>query len=366
MNEGLYAVKDVYEKNIDKYEEIRANKGKLYIWGCGSVANGLLNELESRQIAVDGLFVDVPNYFVDPRVKEKGYPIVQLDDLLSEGSSFSVIIGHSKYELVGSIKKYSQIKNIWMLQPVTRPDIKISRDFFEENFDGFQKTYDMLSDDESQKNMIAYLKAKISDDASYVYDVFKGNESVFVNDIFNVSSEKCYLDAGAYNGKTMDEFIRDCPQYEKIAGIEVMPDVSDMLKEKYKDNPKVNIYNVGVSDHEGIDYFVFDDQSTCLANDKTKGNAVNVTTIDNICKELPQITTMKICIGGDTVNALLNGAKLMLQRDLPKLVIMVGVDTRALIDYIPQLDEITNGKYRYYLRFFSATTESLALYAVAK
>ncbi|MCM1048299.1 MAG: hypothetical protein NC433_07735 [Clostridiales bacterium] len=337
---------------------------KLYIWGVGSVANGVIRELEKRRISIEGCFVNVENYNLDSRIAAKELPIVRLDDLLLEGIDFSVIVGHSHYELVDMLKKYHQIKNIWCLNNVSRDDVCISPDFIKENINILEQNYEMLEDKISRKNMVAFLNSMLSGDNSWIYSSFKYATSYFDNDIITFSNEEVYLDLGAYNGESTKKFIEKCPDYKQIICVEVQTEMCKKLIDEYKENERITICNMGISDHEGEDYFCFDAQSTCLASHG--GIALPVTTVDALCRDIYRISMIKMCIG-NTIIPLLNGAKATLCSYTPKLIITAGVGNRALVDYIPKIEELSGGKkYSYYLRFTNPATECLVLYAVPK
>lgn len=354
--------KDYFKEIIDWKNSSSSNK--LYIWGSGSVANGVVRELEKRDINIDGCFVNVQNYNLDPRIAAKNLPIFLLDDLLSEGKDFSVIVGHSHYELIGTLEEYHQIKNVWCLDNVTRDDVVISSDFVTENINLLEQTFEMLEDELSRINMVAFLNTMLTGDNSWISSIFKNATSYFDNDIITLSDTEVYLDLGAYNGESTKSFIEKCPNYKQIICVEVQSDMCKKLMDEYTRNERVIVFNTGVSDHEGKDYFHFDGQSTRL----TIGgeDLVPVTTIDALCEQAAGISMIKMCIG-NTIIPLLNGAKKTLQSYVPKLIITAGIDSRALIDYVHKIEELSGGgKYLYYLRFTNATTECLILYAIPK
>ena len=365
----------LYEKlkfgSTDYFEEIRERRQKypkerLYIWGTGSVAAGVARRLADQGITVDGCFVNVKNYNTDSRIIALGLQVFLLDDLIKNGQSFCVIVGHSHYELAQELNQYPVISKTWCFTDIVRSDIEISDKFVIENIDQFENTYDRLSDLSSKQNMIAYLNAKLTKDASWILKDFDKSSTYFDNDVVNLTDHEVYLDLGAYDGSSIDEFIKNINNkgYEKyqIIAVEVQDEMVQLLSQKYSDNSRIHIICSGVSDHCGEDLFCFDDQSTCL--DPERGIVKKVTTVDDICKPYGHISVMKICIG-NTIIPLLSGAREIISRDIPKIVISAGIDKRALIDYIPYIDAIAGkGKYRFFLRFNNPMTESLVLFAI--
>ncbi len=365
----------LYEKlkfgSIDYFEEIKQRRQdfpreQLYIWGTGSVAAGVARQLTERRIKIDGCFVNVENYNTDSRIIDFGLRVFLLDDLINKGQPFCVVVGHSHYELAKELEQYPIITKTWCFTDIVRSDIEISNQFVIANMDQFQKTYDSLADSLSRQNMIAYLNAKLTKDASWILKDFIRTTTYFDNDVIDLLDNEIYLDLGAYDGSSIDEFIKDInnkgyEDYEIIA-VEVQNVMVQLLNEKYSDNSRIHIICSGVSDHCGEDLFCFDDQSTCLTSER--GIAKKVATVDEICKSYERVSVMKICIG-NTIIPLLSGAKETISRQLPKMVISAGIDKRALIDYIPYIKSIVGADtYSFFLRFNNPMTESLVLYAI--
>lgn len=353
---------NVYE-DIHKWQNMNPDKG-LYVWGTGSVALGVVKECSKHDIKLSGFFVNVTEFNLDPRIKSAKLPIYQLRELIGSGKEFSVIIGHSHYELITEIKNYTAIQKIWSFTDIVREDITITENFVRENSEGFQITFNAFADDLSKRNMIAYLNAKITGDYKYVFDVFDKPSSYFSNDVIKLADNEIYLDLGAYDGKSMAEFIEICPSFKKILAVEVLPQMCELLQDRFKMDHRIEIKNIGISDHIGIDYFNFDDQSTYLGDD-VSGTPVEVTTADTLCEGLSGISLIKICIG-NTIVPLIKGAARILSKDKPKLVIAAGIDNRALLDYVPLIDSVSGGGYQYYLRFTNAMTEAMVLYAIPR
>lgn len=356
-----------FGKRVNIFEDISdwqiKNPGKgLYVWGTGSVAVGVIKECVKHDIRLSGLFVNVTEFNLDSRIESLELPIFPLQKLIELGEKFSVIIGHSHYELITEIENYDLIQKIWSFTGVSREDIGVTEEFVKNNLEKLQITFHALADDLSRRNMIAYLNAKITGDNQYVNDIFDKPSTYFSNDVIELTDNEIYLDLGAYDGKSMAEFIETCPSFEKILAVEVLPQVCDSLQKKFKTDHRVEIKNIGISDHIGIDYFHFDDQSTCLSDDVSE-TPVEVLTVDALCKDLPGVSLIKVCIG-NTVVPLIKGAGKVLSKDKPKLVIAAGIDNQALLEYVPLIDSVSGGGYQYYLRFTNAMTEAMVLYVV--
>lgn len=346
---------------IKKWASLNPKK-KLYIWGTGSVAAGVARELIRSGVPADGCFVNVRDYNLDSRILKINLPIFLLDDLLRKQEHFSVVLGHSHYELTYQMEELDLVDNVWFLSGAVRDDDDITTDFLKENLPQFETTYQALADDLSRKNMAAYLNAKINHDDSWIIKDFQSPSTYFSNDVIHLKPKEVYLDLGSYDGKSLTEFLQVQQGDAKVIAVEVQPHMYQRLLEKWGNNDKIQIENIGISDHEGTERFRFDDQSTCISKDN--GESVLVTTVDALTASLPDVTILKICIG-NTILPILKGAGDTIRKHLPKMIISAGIDQRALIDYIPAINDIAgNRNYLYYLRFTNAVTECLTLYAI--
>ena len=274
-------------------------------------------------------------------------------------------MGHSHYELAKILKEYSNIENIWSLAMIVRPDISMSKDFIQNNIDNLNSTYSKLSDDESKQNMQDYLNVKLTRNGNYIVDNFDKPCTYFNNDVVSLSKNESYIDVGAYDGSSINEFIQKTNnRYNTILALEVMKNMYLRLKKDHNDS-RIKIVNTGISDHNGYDYLNFNDQSTCLSNNN-HGERVKVSTVDNMCDAYNvEPTIIKMCIG-NTIIPILDGSEKALT-SLPQMIITAGIDSFALIDYIPKIEDIVgNNKYDFYLRYTSAMAECLMLVAKPK
>lgn len=362
LSESLF-----FDRKKNPLEEIKEWKRnhpekKLYIWGTGSVAAGAARELIRSGIQTAGCFVNVNGYHLDSRIQNLNIPIFLLDDLLQKKEHFSVVMGHSHYELAYQMEELDLVEHVWFLSGAVRDDDDITADFLKENLSEFEEIYQMLADDLSRSNMSAYLNAKINCDDSWIVRDFSSPSTYFCNDVIHLGAKEVYLDLGSYDGRSLQEFLRVQHGFQKVLSVEVQPHMYEKLLEKWGGDDRIQIENIGISDHEGTDYFLFDDQSTCIS--KHNGEAVQVTTVDHLTADLADVTLLKICIG-NTILPILKGAENTIKSRLPKMIISAGIDQRALIDYIPFIEKAAGtGNYQYYLRFTNAATECLTLYAV--
>lgn len=146
----------------------------VFIWETGSVAVGVYKNLLKNAIEVDGFFYDTDNVIIDPRLDERKNDTYALKELLRKYDMFAVIIGHSRYEIASKVKDLDNVVKLWALTGVIRLGIEIDEEFIKENLHAYEYTYSKLADEKSKKNMISYLNAHLTNDASKILEEFGG------------------------------------------------------------------------------------------------------------------------------------------------------------------------------------------------
>ena len=358
--------KSVFDEIIDFYKG-SDNKIELWIWGTGSVAAGITKKLVNYpQIQVSGYFVDVNgDYYVDDRLNYKKSCIATLDELIEKGNRINVIVGHSKYQIISEIENINIINKIWILPALARQDDGIDYKYYIDHLPQFEKSSLLLTDNLSIENLHCYLNAKINKDELYLRDVEISD--YFDNDIFSLTDKELFIDLGAFRGDTTDLFIKKANNYQGIICFEILNNQYIELTNKYKDNSKITVSNLGLSDHNGIDYFIFDSQSSHIVEKKIENaNAVEVVTLDSYLEETHiNASLIKICIG-KSIMPILRGMSTILKKAKTRFIIHMGIDKSSLITVLDYINNISEEKYLFYLRFSAAMSECLILYAVPK
>lgn len=159
----------------------------------------------------------------------------------------------------------------------------------------------------------------------------------------NFDNDEVFCDCGAYDGDTLDDFLKYCPKYKQIIAFEPETANFEKLKKKYTDN-KITLINAGVYDKDGeVSFYVEENSGVSKITDGTQIDTTNnfatikVKTIDGL--NLEKVTFIKMDIEGAEFNAL-KGAKKTILRDKPKLAICIyhsDEDMLRIAEYIHEL-----------------------------
>lgn len=224
----------------------------------------------------------------------------------------------------------------------------------------FAKIHDMFTDDKSKDvfTKIIKLYKQGSFDFSRVC-----SDGMYFNNIFDFRDDEIFIDCGAYDGKTVVDFIFCVKgKYKKIYAFE--PDIANysLCRNNLADLQNVFLMNSGLSDSEGE--FWFDNrgtQSSKIVENYADGNFTKINTVklDSLISE--PVSFIKMDIEGAEYSAI-NGAAELIRKYKPKLAISVYHNDGDLIQ-IPSLLRKLVPEYKFYLRHHTTTYVDTVLYA---
>lgn len=238
---------------------------------------------------------------------------------------------------------------------------RISKEFFEKHKVDFNRVYKNLADEKSKESFVAYLMAKINEDAS----ALRGKIEIpqyFSGDFLQFSDREFLVDCGAYIGDSIQDFVRATNgKYDGIIAFE--PDkenvntlTSYVQEEKLKN---VEIYNKGAYDCATELHFNSDGILSKISD--SAEFTIQTDTIDNIVSD-HKVSFIKMDIEGSEMQAL-QGAKNVISRDHPTL----GISAYHKADDLYKIFDFANdlyGGYKYYFRLHKHLPIDAVFYAV--
>ncbi len=253
--------------------------------------------------------------------------------------------------------------------------LKWEKEFFFENTELFNQTYDMLRDDESKLTMRLYLEAATGTGFDKLYQECLLEEAYY-NAITCCLGIDTLIDCGAYDGDTVCSFISMYPEYRNIYAFE--PDDENVTKLKnLAQRAIINNFHIiakGVYSETGI--LSFSSEGTSSSHICENGNtSVRVMKLDDLSEseyEAGKIALdnhrimIKMDIEGCELEAL-KGAEGLIRRYNPCLAVCVYHKEEDMIR-IPQFINslVPDKTYDYYLRFHGRDLAELVFYAVPK
>ncbi len=325
----------------------------VVIYGMGDGADKLFACCEAFSVPVADVFAS------DEYVRGHefhGYRVLRYDEVCQKYNEFIILLAFAAFEdgLMEKITGYARKHQLYAPDlPLFGGEI-LTPSWLRDHADDIRKAYELLADDVSRKTFESVLRYKMGGDILILRSCETPREDVF-SDIFSFSQDETYLDLGAYNGDTVEEFCQlTGGNYRKIIAVEPDRKNYQKLTQRVEELHNVECVNVGVWDESGtLSFSGGGGRASCLTPDTSvvaetsKRYCVSVDTVDNIVGD-GDVTYIKMDVEGVEREALL-GARNTLCRCKPKLAVSAYHRTDDFVKLLLLINEL-NPNYRLYLR----------------
>lgn len=286
--------------------------------------------------------------------------MLSFNELNSKFKSYNVVIGFYEYGRAKEII-YSEAFKSKGIIAFWDDFEKFDYNYVKDNIEKFKETYNLLEDELSKKIYFSYIKARLSKIPNDLVQ-FCSKPQYFC-EFMNIGQNEIFVDCGAYDGDTLKNFFDiEHGKYNKIYAFEPESNNYDELLKNTCNIHSVNLINKGTWKKDTVLKFSSDGTSSAL-NDNCDIE-IEVTSIDETVG-LDEVTFIKMDIEGSEL-ATLKGAEKTIKRCMPKLAICVYHKPEDLItipQYIKKFN-LSNKKYKLYLRHHSMSSNETVLYAV--
>lgn len=320
---------------------------KKFLFGRNIYANKIIEKLE-----IDG--------FIDDFYKENSYldkPVFKLEEVphdslvlvLSGGNTKSALKRVKSFNLEAldyfSFFKYSKSLDL--------TEISMNEGFqkeFDKNKDRFQWIYSLLSDEVSKKQFSDLVNFRYSYDLKYLKDFTYLEDKQYFEDFLDLNDNEIFLDVGAYDGFTSEEFIKLVPNYSSVHLFEPETQNLKKAKDRLKEYKNIFFHDIGLSNKK--ETLRFDISGSASKISKEGEIEIKVDRLDDIIKE--KVTFIKMDIEGAESLAI-EGAKETIKNNHPKLAISVYHKVNDFWKIASEILDIRDD-YKIYLRHY---TESI-------
>ena len=184
----------------------------------------------------------------------------------------------------------------------------------------WQTTFSLLADDLSRQHLIRLLDNRMNAELDNLPIV---EQAYFPSDLFDINGIKHYVDCGAFDGDTLDVFIKLNPGFSSVVAFEPDPDNYQQLMNRVQAydaaiKDKIECKNQAVSDHAGSARFHSTAGAASLLDDSGDVE-VSVVDLDSALSGV-EVDFVKFDIEGAELAAL-NGAKFIIAQQMPILAI---------------------------------------------
>lgn len=329
------------EKELWKY--LKTAKKPIVLYGMGNGADKIINVLNSYGIFFDGVFAS------DGFVREKYFHSHKISSysLLKEKYGDMIVLlcfGSQLPQVINNIIKIANEQELYAPEvPVIGAGL-FTEEYYLQNKSEFDWVYSRLADDTSKKTFENVIKYKISGKIDYLLNCEVDVSEPY--DSFLKLSQETFIDLGAYNGDTVIDFIKRCPDYKRIYAVEPDFKTFKKLEKNTADIKNLQIFNACVSNKCGKAFFAMKGGRNSLLSNQ--GTEIDCITVDSLKTDA---TFIKMDVEGEEINAIL-GAKQTILKNKPKMLISAYHRTDDFLTIPKKVLEI-NPEYKMYLRHFS-------------
>ena len=181
-------------------------------------------------------------------------------------------------------------------------------------------------------------------------------------DFLHPDKMEYFVDAGSYQGETIEDFIKWTKgRYGGIYAFEPMKDMYRIIRERYENNKKIEIFNYAVWDKKERLPFLNQDYMAASKFDPKGEEVVQGMDLDSALAD-KKVTFLKMDIEGSELRAL-QGAKRIIRLQKPRLAICIYHKSWDFVDLARQILNIVPD-YRFYIRHYASDACETVLYAV--
>lgn len=348
-------VKDFKNDSWEMFFKDSENK-KLYIWGAGRKGKEIIENYASTW-SIEG-FIDNN----DSVTEYMGYTVIRPDVLRENADRCCILISTDKPGVIARQIHEMGIENyysyFWL--HVERKDYLLQEDIEEEKVESARS----LLIDEKSKQLLDIIVEKRKWGFLDYTDIKEDGDEYFEHDFFKYCEHEVLVDAGGYDGDTIEEFVSFTRNhYKQIYSFEPDKSVGELLKAKLGQyGGKVKFYPYGLYGENIMLPFYNDNQlySSHIVEDTDASSFIQCVRLDDVVGE-EEITFIKMDIEGAEIPAL-HGAKKTILKNRPKLAICIYHKPKDLWE-IPLLIHSWALDYKFYIRHYGYRYQGTILFA---
>ncbi len=326
----------------DLWTYLKTAQKPIFLYGTGNGADKILDELTRLGILVEGVFAS--DGFVRNRVF-RGFQVESYSSVKEKHKDIIVLVcfGSSLKNVMDNIKRIAGNDELYIPDVPVIPDGTIfNLDYVREHREEIEKAYSYLSDDLSRKTFKDTVFFKLTGKLEYLLSSETEQTEIF--DLLEIKNADTFIDLGAYNGDTVEEFISYNKNYKKIIAIE--PDAKNFRKltANLKDFKNVQTINAAVGEKNcKVNFKMSGGRNSLISNEGTEIEQISVDSIESLGS-----VYIKFDVEGNEISAI-NGSRNTINQQKPILNI-AAYHKNSDIFLIPILVKSINPDYNVYMR----------------
>lgn len=354
---------DSFAYIYDLYKRLKV-KEQIYIFGAGDRAQWVGKVFNNKGIDFQGFLVSRKYYSEQKKANMYGYEknIFCYEEIIQRKEKITIVLGLPKTMLDMKIFDSPKVEEVIPINLGNREDYLIDFGIIEKHKEELEWLYRELEDDYSRSCLLNCLRGRLTGrDMEFPPNPWSDPE-YFIKDFQKWEKEECIVDCGAYDGDTVEEFLKKKPidtsfSYE-IYAWEPDYDNYSKLQERYGNNSSIICINKAAYSKVGRYGFISSGGEMSSLNSDAEYR-VDTDTIDSVMRN-KKVTFIKMDVEGCELPALM-GAERQIRENKPRLAICIYHKQEDLWT-IPQYIKQINPEYKLYLETHSSMPTELVLF----
>lgn len=291
----------------DIWTYLKTSQKPIVLYGTGDGADKIYNRLLKEDIKISGVFAS------DGFKKGKtayGFTVTSYTELKQKFCEMIILVcfGTHLENVIENIIKLEEENELYLPDvPVCDGEI-FDLSFARKHKQELETVYDMLCDEQSKRVFENTVYFKLTGKSHFLREVETDRQEVFK--LLSLSKES-FLDLGAFNGDTVEEFIKYCPDYKSITALE--PDTRNFKKLilNTRDIRDITLINKAISCKSGV---------INISKNKGRGNKSDGKTVEistTTISEISKVNTpsfIKMDVEGAELSAILGGEEVFVKK----------------------------------------------------
>lgn len=336
---------------ISVWEKLKTADKPIVMYGMGDGAEKIMAVFE--QLGIKPAEFMASDEFVRGH-SFLGYQVKKLSEIQQQYRDFIIVVcfGSNLPDVMEKIYSLGERYELYAPDvPVISGGAIFDAKYVNDNEKEINKVRKMLADEKSREVFDSILQYKLTGDIKYLKSCETSEDEAF--SLLNIGLNETYVDLGAYNGDTVEKFLRlTGKRFNEIYALE--PDFKNfgrMVRRNYALGRGIfhPINAAAWSENKTLQFRKSGGRNSSVCNPYGRGNIVEVRgiSVDSLMGEkIP--TLIKLDVEGCEKEAL-EGAKSCISQHKPKLILSAYHRTEDLLE-LPLLVRRLNPGYRLYLR----------------
>lgn len=204
----------------DVWQSLQETKKPIVLYGMGNGADQIIDWCSKNQVQVNGIFAS--DEFVRGQ-SFRGYKVETYAEVKSRLGDFLIVIAFAS-ESEAVLRRFRELDELHEVLaphlPLFSGDEVVTFAWLEQYETELRLVYSKLADDRSRQVFAAALNYKLSGKLCYLWSIVTERRQDLL-ELFNWQQQETYIDLGAYNGDTIDEFLQLTQgKYHSIVAVE--------------------------------------------------------------------------------------------------------------------------------------------------